>query len=224
MNKKPNPRKLSIPVGFELGTISGDDPGQKCECHICELASLSGGKLKTFLAGLSPSAEFQGSEMRRCNTCFGPVTSGQAHKGCGSKQVLLKNLKAALPLATRQQFALETLRETEELQGGGAGDSAVIHLQSHRGGKPTEVTLGRQKNAPDSVLTLPDARSMQMRHNFTQAQLKGVLADFRCLNGRQSVEPYIMERILQSKEELKAFFHVELVNFLAKDQQGCIFL
>ena len=34
-NKKPNPRKLTIPVGFVLGQISVEDiDGQQCSCHI----------------------------------------------------------------------------------------------------------------------------------------------------------------------------------------------
>ena len=37
------------------------------------------------------------------------------------------------------------------------------------------------------------------------------------MNGWQSVEPYIMENILESKRELKGHFSSELVNFLKKD-------
>ena len=34
-NKMPNPRKLTIPVGFVLGQISVEDiDGQQCSCHI----------------------------------------------------------------------------------------------------------------------------------------------------------------------------------------------
>ena len=51
---------------------------------------------------------------------------------------------------------------------------------------------------------------------MTQTQLKNILADYRCLNGRQSVEPYIVENMLASKKELEGFFSAELVNFFAK--------
>ena len=37
---KPNPRRLLIPTGFELGRIA--PAGEKCECHICYLAQLNG--------------------------------------------------------------------------------------------------------------------------------------------------------------------------------------
>ena len=47
--------------------------------------------------------------------------------------------------------------------------------------------------------------------------MKSLLADYRTLNGWQSVEPYIMENILESKRELKGHFSSELVNFLKKD-------
>ena len=71
-NKKPNPRKLTIPVGFELGQISVEDnEGQQCSCHICTLAGLSGGALKAYISGLSRHDEVgQDSDLRRCNFCF----------------------------------------------------------------------------------------------------------------------------------------------------------
>ena len=56
---------------------------------------------------------------------------------------------------------------------------------------------------------------MTLKHNINQAQLKGVLGDYRALNGRHSVEPYILENFLQSKKELASFFSVEIVNFLS---------
>ena len=67
-----------------------------------------------------------------------------------------------------------------------------------------------------SVLTSEDARQMTLKNNFTQAQLRGVLGDYRALNGRHSVQPYIVENNLQSKKELGSFFRVEIVNFLKK--------
>ena len=163
--KKPNPRTLSIPTGFDLGTLTGDDvPGQKCACHICFMAGLFGGKLKAYLAGLTkPAAGDEGPDVRRCNSCFGKVSKEQPHRACvGTKETLLNNLKAALPLETRQQLALATLRETRELQGGGAGDS-VIHLQSHRGGKKTEITFGRQKNTFGSSVSGVNKRQYDTR-------------------------------------------------------------
>ena len=221
VTNKPAPRKLSITMGIELGDVNGD--GGKCTCHICFLAGLYGGKLKTYLAGLKQPAGDPESDVRRCNTCFGAVTNAQPHKSCGSKVSLLANLKAALPLETRQKLALETIRETQEQQGNGAGDS-VIHLQSHRGGKSTEITVGRQKPTPSSsVLTSEDVKSLQLKRNLNQTQLRGLLGDYRCLNGRASVEPYIVENFLQSKKELRALFSAEMVNFIAK-VRGCIFL
>ena len=39
-NKMPNPRKLTIPVGFVLGQISVEDiDGQQCSCHIWSITS-----------------------------------------------------------------------------------------------------------------------------------------------------------------------------------------
>ena len=96
------------------------------------------------------------------------------------------------------------------------GDS-VIQLQSHKGGKPTEGTVGKQKTPHTSVLTCEDAKVMQGKNNLTQTQMKNILADYRTVNGRHSVEPFIMENILQSKRELKGYFSSELVDFLKKD-------
>ena len=91
-----------------------------------------------------------------------------------------------------------------------------MQLQSHKGGKPTEVTVGKQKTSHVSVLTEENAKVIQVRQNLNQTQMKHFLADYRTLNGRHSVEPYIVENMLQSKKELEGFFSVELVNFLAK--------
>ena len=214
---KSNPRKLFIPMDFDLGTV--DALSEVCGCHICHLAALNGGALKAFLAGVaSSSARGQGPEVRRCNKCFGEVKSGGGHTNCGGKQSLLDNLKTALPLEVRQQFALETLKETRDLQGG--GDSSVIHLMSHKGGKATEITMGSLKPPSSSFLTSEDARAMQLKHNFNQSQLRGLLADYRCLNGKASVEPYILEGFMKSKESLKALYTVEMVNFVAKAHRG----
>ena len=58
---------------------------------------------------------------------------------------------------------------------------------------------------------------IQGKNNLNQTQMKNFLADYGTLNGWQSVEPYIMENILESKRELKGHFSSELVNFLKKD-------
>ena len=47
MKGKPNPRRLLIPTGFELGRISPN--GVKCECHICYLAALYGNQVSQLL-------------------------------------------------------------------------------------------------------------------------------------------------------------------------------
>ena len=120
--KKDKRRPLSIPFGFNLGTVIGDVPGEKCHCYICFVASLSGPRLKAFVAGQKDSAvEGRNTDMKRCNTCFDRVKLGEKHT-CGGKQELLDNLREALPLKTRQQLALETIRETEQLIKGAAGD------------------------------------------------------------------------------------------------------
>ena len=225
INRKPNPRKLFIPLGFELGTVNVDG---KCTCYICHVAGLSGGALKAFRSkSKADAAGDQGADVRRCNQCFGEVLVGQRHTNCGGKQRLLENLKSALPLDVRQQFALETLKEMKDSQGAG-GDASVLHLQSHKGGKPTEVTIGSRKSSStsssssssSSQLTGENARSMVLKHNLNQGQLRGLLADWRCLNGKGSVEPYILENILKSKEALKALYTVEMVNFMAKVCSG----
>ena len=213
-NKKPNPRKLMIPVGFVLGQISVEDiEGKPCSCHICFLAGLKGGALKAYISSLSRSDEVeQESDLRRCNFCFEAIIGSQsASHTCGGKAAILENLKKALTPKTGTQLALEILKDKVE-QGG----ESVMQLQSHKGGKPTEVTVGKQKTSHVSVLTSENAKAMQERNNLTQTQMKNILADYRCLNGRQSVEPYIVENMLQSKKELEAFFSVELVNFFAK--------
>ena len=66
IKKKPNPRKLIIHCGFELGQIVIEDiPGQKCPCHICFLAGLKGGSLKAYIGSLSRSDEVeQNADMR----------------------------------------------------------------------------------------------------------------------------------------------------------------
>ena len=222
--RKESPRPLFIPFGFDLGTLTGDVPGSKCACHICFLASLYGGRLKAYQAGQSGASEGANSDMRRCNHCFGQVTKEESHT-CGSKQALLDNLREALPLKTRQQLALETLKETEEQLCGAAGDSPAIQLQSHRGGKPTLITVGRQPPPPasTSVLNSEGIKSMQLKHNLNQTQLRGLLGDYRALNGKCSVEPYVLENFIQSKKDLRGFFTAELVDFVAK-AEWCIFM
>ena len=66
------------------------------------------------------------------------------------------------------------------------------------------------------MLTSENAKVIQERNNLNQTQMKNILADYRCLNGKHSVEPYIVENMLQSKKELQGFFSAELVDFLAK--------
>ena len=221
---KDSPRPLSIPYGFDLGTLTGDVPGGKCACHICFLASLSGGRLKAYQAGQAGLAEGASTDMKRCNKCFGKVTKVDPHT-CGGKQVLLDNLREALPLKTRQQLALETIKETEGQLCRAAGDSPALQLQSHRGGKPTLVTVGRQPPpaSSSSVLTSEGIKSMQLNRNLNQTQLRGLLGDYRALNGKSSVEPYVLENFIQSKKELKRFYTAELVDFVAKAER-CIFM
>ena len=82
------------------------------------------------------------------------------------------------------------------------------------------VPQGRKANRGHSwktVLTYENAKVIQGKNNLNQTQMKSLLADYRTLNGWQSVEPYIMENILESKRELKGHFSSELVNFLKKD-------
>ena len=213
-NKKPNPRKLTIPVGFVLGEISVEDiEGRPCSCHICFLGGLSGGALKAYISSLSTADEVEPmSDLRRCNFCFEAIIGSQsASHSCGGKAAILENLKKALTPKTGTQLALEILKDKVE-QGG----QSVVQLQSHKGGKPTEVTVGKQKTSHVSVLTGENAKVIQVRQNLNQTQMKHFLADYRTLNGRHSVEPYIVENMLQSKKELEGFFSVELVNFLAK--------
>lgn len=195
-----------------------DIPGEKCPCYICFVASLFGGRLKAFVAGQKDSAvEGRNTDMKRCNTCFDQVKLGEKHT-CGGKQELLDNLREALPLKTRQQFALATIRETEQLTMGAAEDSGFIELQSHRGGKPTVITVGRQlpSAAGPSVLDSAGIMSLQLKHNLNQTQLRGLMGDYRALNGKCSVELYALENLLQSKSDLKKFFTAELVDFVVK--------
>ena len=223
--KKDKRRPLTIPFGFNLGTVIGDVPGEKCQCYICFVASLSGPWLKAFVAGQKDAVEGRNTDMKRCNTCFDQVKLGEKHT-CGGKQELLDNLREALPLKTRQQLALETIRETERLAKGAAGDSGLIELQSHRGGKPTVITVGRQlpsaSGSGPSVLDSEGIKSFQLKHNLNQTQLRGVLGDYRALNGKCSVEPYALENLLKSKSDLKEFYTAELVDFVVK-AGGCIF-
>ena len=131
---------------------------------------------------------------------------------CGSKTSLIENLKEALSLETKKQLALETLKELQ----GSFGDG-VLMLQSHKGGKPTPVTLGKPKRKSATiVLTSEDARRIQLKNNLTQSQLARLLADIRSLFGKDSVAPYILESHIRSRKELKTFFSVELVNFLKR--------
>ena len=95
----------------------------------------------------------------------------------------------------------------------------MIQLQPHKGGKPTEIAIGKQKTSHVSVLTSENAKVIQEKNNLNQTQMKNFLSDYRCLNGKHSVEPYIVENMLQSKKELEGFFSAELVNFLAKIRQ-----
>ena len=148
--------------------------------------------------------------MRRCHFCFEAVSGTGAH-ACGGKSDILENLKRALTPKTGTQLALEILKDRVQESG-----EPVLKLQSHKGGQPTEVTVGKQKTPQSSVLTLHDAKVLQGNHNLNQTQLKGLLADYRTLNGRHSVEPYVVENMLSSKKELKGFFSSELVNFLEK--------
>ena len=215
INKKPNPRKLTIPCGFELGEIVIEEiPGQKCPCHICFLAGLKGGSMKAYIGSLSRSDEVeQDADMRRCNFCFGAISGLQSGSHiCGGKAKVLENLKNALTPKTGTQLALAILKDRVEEEG-----ESVIQMQSHKGGKPTEVTVGKQKTPQTSVLTYENAKVIQGKNNLNQTQMKSLLADYRTLNGWQSVEPYIMENILESKRELKGHFSSELVNFLKKD-------
>ena len=155
----------------------------------------------------------QDADMRRCNFCFEAISGLQSGSHtCGGKAKVLENLKNALTPKTGTQLALAILKDRVEEEGG-----SVIQLQSHKGGKPTEVTVGKQKTPHTSVLTCEDAKVMQGKNNLTQTQMKNILADYRTVNGRHSVEPFIMENILQSKRELKGYFSSELVDFLKKD-------
>lgn len=222
VKQTPNPRKLMIPVGFELGEmVIEDSPEQTCSCHICYLAALNGGPLKAFIASQSRSdEEEQDLDLRRCNYCFEAILGSQSGThACGGKAQILENLKKALTPKTGTQLALEILKGKVE-EGGG---ESVIQLQSHKGGKPTEITVGKQKIHQSSVLTSEDVRMMTEKNNYTQTQVKNFLADYRNKNGRQSVEPYIVEGILQSKKELKSFYSAELVDFFAKDPDVGLF-
>ena len=146
-NKKPNPRKLRIPVGFVLGQILVEDiEGQQCSCHICTLAGLKGGSLKAYISSLSDEVELE-SDLRRCNFCFEAIIGSQsASHSCGGKAAILENLKKALTPKTGTQLALEILKDKVEQRG-----ESVIQLQSHKGGKPTEITVGKQKPSHVSV-------------------------------------------------------------------------
>ena len=133
VNKKPSPRKLTIPVGFVLGEISVEDiEGRKCSCHICFLAGLKGGTLKAFISGLSRSDEVeQEADLRRCNFCFEAIIGSQsASHSCGGKAAILENLKKALTPKTGTQLALEILKDKVE-QGGQSVIPITQRRQAH---------------------------------------------------------------------------------------------
>ena len=57
----------------------------------------------------------------------------------------------------------------------------AIKLQSHRGGKPTLITLGRKAPPPPgpgpSFLDSEGIKSLQLKHNLNATQTRGLLAD-----------------------------------------------
>ena len=128
-----------------------------------------GGSLKAYISGLSRHDEVgQDSDLRRCNFCFEAIIGSQsASHSCGGKAAILENLKKALTPKTGTQLALEILKDKVE-QGG----ESVIQLQSHKGGKPTEITVGKQKTSQVSVLTSENAKVIQERNNLNPTQMK----------------------------------------------------
>ena len=173
----------------------------------------NGGKLKAAIASFSSQQEEKSSDMwRRCNNCFAAVSCSNVHGHvCGSKGSLLQNLKEALPLETKKQLALETLKELQRASGDG-----VLVLQSHKGGKPTVVTLGKPSQNTLPVLNSEDFKKMMIKGNLTEGQGAHVLGDVRSLFGRKSVAAHIRDHHIQSRKELKTFFTSELVNFLQR--------
>ena len=78
--------------------------------------------------------------MRRCNFCFEAISGLQSGSHIyGDKAKVMENLKNALTTKTGTQLALPILKDRVEEE-----DESVIQLQSHKGGKPTEVTAGKQ--------------------------------------------------------------------------------
>ena len=119
---KPNPRKLFIPMDFELGTV--DDQGEKCECHICFLASLHGCTLKAFLSGVS-RGQALGSEVRRFQSwchAASPSDSGmyRHHRPIPSRRIqdfLIYNKTEMMYLQDKISHLLKTsgLKQTNHL-------------------------------------------------------------------------------------------------------------
>ena len=107
--------------------------------HLSVLAGRKGGSLKAYIGSLSRSDEVeQNADMRRCNFCFEAISGLQSGSHiCGDKAKVMENLKNALTPKT--QLALPILKDRVEEE-----DESVIQLQSHKGGKPTEVTAGKQ--------------------------------------------------------------------------------
>ena len=220
---KPNPRKLLITTGVQLGKMTREVGDQKCRCHMCWLAWLNGGAWnrvrKQFAEERKEVKEVEVLEamepLRRCNNCFVPISRGHPHNSvsCHSTTSMLSNLKDAIPLETRTQLALDTIKELAS----GSGDSN-LQVQSFKGGRPTTITFGakEESGSGSSFLTLEDVKKMQLKHNFSISQMRGSLADIRNVFGFNSVEPYIRDSMSAEKAALRSFFKQDMVTFFKK--------
>ena len=217
INEKGNPRNLQITTGIELGSLLEEGKSGKCPCYICWLASLFGPKLMKARAAFKQEkqAVVDGkiSDLRRCNSCFGPVMRGDHEKHmCGGKIKLFQNLTEALPESTRLQFALYTLRTKQ----GGSGDSS-FEVQSIEGGQPSTITLGKKKPPSSSQLTHTDVQTLATDAHLSGVQTLSVISNLRAVLGRPLVEPGLHTQLPVFNGRLSQFFTCQRERFQKGD-------
>ena len=216
INGKENPRDLQITTGIEMGSLLEEGKSGKCPCYICTLASLNGSELMKARAGFKQEKQAvvlgKRSELRRCNSCFGPVMKGAHDKHiCGGKRKLFENLTEAIPEETRMQFALYTLKEAA-LQQGGSGDSS-FEVQSVEGGRPSTITLGKPKVSSHSQLKLKQVQTIATDAHLSGVQTLSVFSNMRSVFGRSLVEPGLHKQLSVLNGRFLQFFTCERVRF-----------
>jgi hypothetical protein len=195
-----------------------------CQCIICQVAKAKLNEqvsVNQFLqdCGL-PNKIPSRTEYPLCRNCFADLVPGHE---CGSKRETLENLHRKIPPKQLEQLSSIAIKEKAAASGSG-------QIKLHTGGTPLTVAVGgsgggaRPKTATiDSVrrtlFSHDQMFSMKKQLHLTDRQSNVFAKDLRVVAGRNAIESGWKEVQTSQHRVLEEFYHVQNLEFSAKDAE-----